>query len=240
MRLIERLRQGDLPPAIAFSLAAHLVVLGAVLVTWSSDPELSSVPEIPPHVQAVVMEKPEPKPKPKSTPKPKPKPAPTPRPEPEPEPAATVKKKPADEKPVTPDFSQPDLAELLAREELEMAESEQAEPEQQDVPAQEGDVSAEDKELARYQAAIRNAIKLRWSRPPGARNEMLAVVQITMIPGGEVVQVRVVESSGSSAFDRSTVAAVKNASPLPVPSGELFNEHFRSLKLRFNPEDLKL
>lgn len=245
MKFIDLLRQGDLPAAIAFSVLAHLLVMGTVLFTWSSDPELTSVPEIPPHVQAVVMEKPAPKPQPKPAPKPKPKPEPKPKPKPKPEPKPDAVNKPAKpettEKPVTPDFSQPDMAELLAREELEMADpaaDKAADDEQQ--AAQDGDTSAEAEELGRYQAAIRNAIKLKWSRPPGARNEMQAVVQVNLIPGGEVVQVRVTESSGSSAFDRSAVAAVKNASPLPVPSGELFNEHFRSFKLRFNPEDLKL
>lgn len=241
MKFIDLLRQGDLPAAIAFSILAHLLVMGTVLFTWSSDPELTSVPEIPPHVQAVVMEKPAPKPQPKPQPKPKPEPKPEPKPKPKPDAVKTPAKPETTGKPVTPEFSQPDISELLAREELEMADpaADKTTDEEQQA-AQDGDTSAEAEELARHQAAIRNAIKLKWSRPPGARNEMQAILQVNLIPGGEVVQVRVAESSGSSAFDRSAVAAVKNASPLPVPAGELFNEHFRSFKLRFNPEDLKL
>lgn len=238
MRRLRFPRQGDLLPAIAFSLVAHLLVLGSVVFTWSADPELASVPEVPSHVRAVVMEKPAPKPKPK------PKPEPRPKPEPKPEAKTPVKKQSSSEtaeKPVTPDFSQPDMAELLAREELEMAASEkqtsETEPEQ---VAREGDRIEDNPEVGEYIAAIRSAVARRWTRPPSARNGMRTVLRIRLLPGGEVLDVSVIESSGDGALDRSTVAAVKNASPLPVPSGEQFNENFRVFSMGFQPEDLRL
>ena len=61
-------------------------------------------------------------------------------------------------------------------------------------------------------------------------------MEARLIPGGEVTpgSVRVIRSSGNPAFDRSVVAAVYKASPLPVPSGRLF-EQFRNLGLNFKP-----
>lgn len=230
----------DLPPAIAFAVLMHLLLVAVVMFTWHADADLTSVPEIPPHVQAVVMEKPEPKPAPrKPASKPDPKPAPKPEPKPTPEPA-----KPADT-PVSkaepePAFSEPALEEMLAREELEMAEAaRRAEDEEDSAEAREGEKLEDNPELAGYISAIRSAVARRWSRPPGARNEMETVVRIRLLPGGEVVDVTVVESSGHAGLDRSTVAAVKNASPLPVPEGEDFNQ-FRVFRISFKPEDLRL
>jgi len=63
------------------------------------------------------------------------------------------------------------------------------------------------------------------------------VVSVRLIPGGEVVpnSVRIVQSSGHPAFDQSVVAAVYNASPLPVPSGPSFERFFREFDLTFSP-----
>lgn len=240
MKWLERLRDADLPRAVAFSLLAHLLVLGAVMFSWSSQPELTSVREIPPHVQAVVMEKPQPAPKPK--PEAEAKPAPEPKPKPEPKQPVKKPEKPAStEKQVTPEFTQPGLEELLAREELELSEPARSKtPEEQEAPAQEGDALEDREELAEYVAAIRSKVARHWTRPPGARNYMRTVLRIRLLPDGEVLDVTVIESSGNAAMDRSTVAAVKNASPLPVPSGELFNDHFRVFSIGFQPEDLRL
>lgn len=228
----------DLPPAIAFAVLMHLLLVGLVVFTWRADADLTSVPEIPPHVKAVVMERPEPKPTP-SKPAPKPDPKPAPKPEPAPEPVSEPEK-PADTpvKKEEPVFSQPDLEEMLAREELEMAEAAR-EPEDENLDAREGEKVEDDPELAGYISAIRSAVARRWSRPPGARNDMETVVRIRLLPGGEVVDVTVVESSGHAGLDRSTVAAVKNASPLPVPEGKDFNQ-FRVFRISFKPEDLRL
>ena len=49
----------------------------------------------------------------------------------------------------------------------------------------------------------------------------------------------ILKSSGDKALAEPGVRAVENASPLPVPSGELFDK-FRTFKLRNRPEDLRL
>jgi len=91
-------------------------------------------------------------------------------------------------------------------------------------------------ELSLYTNAIRERIRRSWVRQPGMGRDLSCLVEVRLIPGGEVIPagVRVIRSSGNPAFDRSVVAAVYKASPLPVPSGQLFGQ-FRNLRLDFKP-----
>lgn len=65
---------------------------------------------------------------------------------------------------------------------------------------------------------------------------MKCKVLVRLIPSGDVVSVRIIESSGNIAFDNSVEMAVNRASPLPVPKIEsgLF-KHFREVELVFDP-----
>lgn len=88
---------------------------------------------------------------------------------------------------------------------------------------------------------IQQIVQENWSRPPSARNGMRAILQIQMLPTGELLDVRITQSSGDPAFDRSAENAVYRAAPfselqsLPI---NVFNSNFRSLSLIFEPEDL--
>lgn len=94
-------------------------------------------------------------------------------------------------------------------------------------------------EYNEYVTAIYLAIVTNWVRPPSARNNMEVIVLVELFPNGDLNSVAVVESSGNSAFDRSAVAAVKKAAPFRVPSDSTaFETGFRTIKLRFKPEDL--
>ncbi|MAC69119.1 MAG: hypothetical protein CMP84_02720 [Gammaproteobacteria bacterium] len=90
-------------------------------------------------------------------------------------------------------------------------------------------------------ALIQQVVQENWSRPPSARNGMRAVLQIRMLPTGELVDANITQSSGDPAFDRSAETAVIRAAPfselqdLPI---NVFNANFRSLSLIFEPEDL--
>jgi colicin import membrane protein len=70
---------------------------------------------------------------------------------------------------------------------------------------------------------------------------MRAIIQIKMLPTGELVDVKITQSSGDPAFDRSAENAVYRAAPfaeltaLPI---RVFNQNFRTLSLIFQPEDL--
>jgi len=88
---------------------------------------------------------------------------------------------------------------------------------------------------------IQQLVTENWSRPPSARNGMRAIIQIKMLPTGELVDVIITQSSGDPAFDRSAENAVYRAAPfaeltaLPI---RVFNQNFRTLSLIFQPEDL--
>ncbi len=93
------------------------------------------------------------------------------------------------------------------------------------------------REIDRYAAVIKQQITRSWLRPPNVGQGLSCVVEVRLIPGGDVVPggVRIIKSSGNAAFDRSVESAVYKATPLPVPSGSLF-ESFRNFKLYFNPQ----
>ncbi|PTQ72258.1 cell envelope integrity protein TolA [Pseudomonas sp. GV071] len=81
-----------------------------------------------------------------------------------------------------------------------------------------------------------------WTRPPGARNGMAVVLQITMLPDGTITSATIAKSSGNAPFDNSAVAAVKNIGRLVEMQGLSptdFNP-YRSFKMTFKPEDLDL
>jgi len=178
--------------------------------------------------------KPKPKPKPKSTPKPKPKPqkttapsAPTPQPSVAPEPEPTVVEVPAPQ-------TKMDTEQLaaLTREELDtLVDAEIA-------TAGEGEPSLRDVVAATIQAAVIN----RWTRPPSARNGMVSVLSIQLVPTGEVVGVSVLQSSGNTAFDRSAMTAVDRVGRFPEVAtldNRTFESNFRRFQLIFKPEDLR-
>ncbi len=94
----------------------------------------------------------------------------------------------------------------------------------------------EQSEVFRYEGLIKSQITRNWIFPASYQKGMKCKVLVRLIPSGDVVSVRVIQSSGNSAFDRSVEMAVNKASPLPVPQSStgLF-EHFREVELVFDP-----
>ena len=112
------------------------------------------------------------------------------------------------------------------------------------IAGQEAVDAEEDERRAHgYINAIQQAVIANWNRPPSARNDMEALLQIQLVPTGAVINVNVIESSGNDAFDRSAVAAVKRAERFPELAemeSRLFEKYFRNLRMLFKPEDLRL
>ena len=87
---------------------------------------------------------------------------------------------------------------------------------------------------SQYVAVLQQRVTRNWLRPPTARAGMVCTVHVRLIPGGEVVEARVVRSSGDPAFDRSAETAVLKSSPLPAPPDPaLFQREFDFV---FKPE----
>lgn len=99
----------------------------------------------------------------------------------------------------------------------------------------------DDEKAMAYASRIRLEVEQMWSRPPTARNGMQVLLQVHLVPTGEVVDVHVLSSSGNDAFDRSAIQAVRKADRFVVPAdSRLFERKFRVLELLFRPEDLRL
>ncbi|MBL6690255.1 MAG: cell envelope integrity protein TolA [Pseudomonadales bacterium] len=99
----------------------------------------------------------------------------------------------------------------------------------------------DDEKAMAYVYQIQREIIQNWSRPPSARNGMEALLRVRLIPTGEVVDVKVEDSSGNDAFDRSAVLAVRKANRFVVPSDtRRFERDFREFTVLFRPDDLRL
>lgn len=133
--------------------------------------------------------------------------------------------------------------ELAAQQEAQRQEQirqQQALQAQQDAAA--GEAARTDSELVMaYSAVIHDLVQQNWSRPPSARNGMVVVLRITMVPTGDVLDVAIVQSSGDFAFDRaaeSAVLKVRRFTELQGMETRLFDRNFRSFLLTFRPQDL--
>ncbi len=85
--------------------------------------------------------------------------------------------------------------------------------------------------VSRIQAAITREFNLTGLQPG-----LSCVLHIRMIPGGEVVEARIVRSSGNSVFDSRAETAVKRASPLPVPDNPRIFGKMREIRITFAPQ----
>ncbi len=99
----------------------------------------------------------------------------------------------------------------------------------------------DDEKAMAFVAQIQHEIIQNWSRPPSARNGMEALLRVRLIPTGEVIDVKLEQSSGNDAFDRSAIQAVRKAHRFVVPSDALrFERYFRVFTVLFRPDDLRL
>ncbi len=86
-----------------------------------------------------------------------------------------------------------------------------------------------------YQALIIQKVRRNWARPGTARDDLECVVAVGQVPGGVVVSARVIECNGDDIVQRSVVAAVHRASPLPQPSNPLL--FLRTFQITFTIDD---
>ncbi len=86
-----------------------------------------------------------------------------------------------------------------------------------------------------YKAMIKQKVRRNWIRPPGAAAGVECTVNISQIPGGEVINVRIAECNADEATRRSIEAAVFKASPLPEPPDPNLFE--RNIIFIFKPEN---
>lgn len=245
-------RENFFTPAAILSLAVHIGLVVALMlgVHWQSRaPDVVTVelwrpppePVAPPAPPPPKVEPPAPATKPEPKPEPriekpdiaiKAKPKPKPKPELKPKPVPVAKAKPVPPKP-DESLAQRLLAEALNREE----QARQAERERQAIKSQ----LERESQAARQRAKqtwidkIRDKIRGKIVLPPNIQGNPEALVLVTLLPSGDVLEAKLVISSGHTAYDDAVVRAILKSSPLPKPDTAALFE--RDLKLTFHPQD---
>lgn len=242
--------------AMLFTLAVHLLLIGGLFlgVQWKrSEPEAMQV-ELwsPTPVKATRVAPPVEPPKPVEAPPKPPEPVPVPvkvevpkkpdivvkeekkAPEPKkPEPPKPEPKKPEPVKPEPKPAPKVDpFKEMLERETRErQAVAEQnlqaalAEKEQRAAANRRG--------LESYAAKIRSKVRGNIVLPPAIQSNPEAVFVVNQLPGGEILDIRLMRSSGIPALDQAIDRAIRKSSPLPPPDDpSLFQ---RTLEIKYKP-----
>jgi colicin import membrane protein len=89
-------------------------------------------------------------------------------------------------------------------------------------------------EMAAYQFALQQKVLRNWARPASARAGLDCLVAVRQTATGDVISADVVSCNGDAATERSIEAAVKKASPLPLPDNPVLFDP--NLRFRFIPE----
>ena len=222
-------------------------------------PEAKPEPKVAPKPEP----KPEPKPAPKAEVKPEPKPPVKPhialkeekkpkkeepkKPEPkkeEPKKEEPKKPEPRKEEPKKPEPAPPrtNFDEELKREQKQIEQQKivqdqraRAEAEVRHIEQLKADqaAAARVRGLADYAAKLRGKIRGNIVLPPGIQGNPEAVFEVSQLPSGEVLGVKVRKSSGNALLDAAIERAILKSSPLPKPDqAELFE---RMLKIPYRP-----
>ncbi len=93
--------------------------------------------------------------------------------------------------------------------------------------------------IAEYQMKILKAIAAQWVKIPDSTDRSLyCVYTIQLAPSGDVMGVKLVQSSGDPALDRAAETAIYKASPLPVPRDPINFGPFRRFTIQLIPRPL--
>jgi colicin import membrane protein len=122
------------------------------------------------------------------------------------------------------------------REQLAQEQAATQERQMKDILARE-QAAAQSRALATWIDKIR--IKIRGNIPTQVVQDVPgnpeAVFDVSLLPTGEVLTVRMRKSSGNKPYDEAVERAILKSSPLPKPDQP--NLFQRQLELRFRPQD---
>ena len=90
---------------------------------------------------------------------------------------------------------------------------------------------------------IQSQIGRRWIRPPSTRSGDFVTLEVRLVPSGHIAKVTVIESNGSDALEKSIIKAVEKIgqfNKVKDLDSKLFEDNFRTFKIMFRPEDLRM
>ena len=70
-----------------------------------------------------------------------------------------------------------------------------------------------------YLAKLKTKIRGNVILPPNVQGNPAAIFRVTQLPSGEVLDVKLIKSSGNPQLDTAVERAIRKSSPLPVPEG---------------------
>lgn len=223
--------------SMALAVAVHLLLAGFLVygVRWQTKAtdvvEVELVSAVPaPAAPAPVVAPPAPAVEPPPAPKAEPTPPP-------PKPDIAIKDK---EKPKPPPKAEPKprldpFQEQLRREAEQLTQRKQADSAAQELAQLKSAqaAAARNKAIADYLGRIRGKIRGNIVLPPDIKGNPEAVFEVTQLPSGEVISVKVKKSSGNPALDAAVERAILKSSPLPKPEqSDLFD---RLLNIPYRP-----
>lgn len=249
--------------AIALAVLVHLIFAAVLVfgVNWQTKEASPVMAELWNSLPA-----PKPALEPEAEPAPRPVPKPQPKPVPKPEPRMELKMESRMElKPVKADIeikekdkekkrkeeerkkaeAEKKLKELALKEQHAMLEAEQAALSKQRAAAEAARQQAAAQAAVAAQARLMNDAIGRISShirrfvvmPPDVAGNPQAEFEVSLIPTGEVLNVKLSHSSGNPAYDNAVERAIRKASPLPLPTDPALVGRFRELKLKFRPNE---
>jgi len=89
-----------------------------------------------------------------------------------------------------------------------------------------------------YYTKMLARIKGRWTWL-GDRSDLQVTVRFSILPSGDIANLRLVERSGDATYDASVQRAIKGASPF-APPPEAYQRDFADVELTFRPADLEV
>ena len=97
-------------------------------------------------------------------------------------------------------------------------------------------VSQTDLEI--FSSMIKSQVMENWKRPTNLSSNFKTEIQITLVPTGEILSSKIINSSGNRAFDDSALTAISKLKSFDGLNMQmnLFDQHFRKFILIFSPE----
>lgn len=123
--------------------------------------------------------------------------------------------------------AQPSAAELQAARETALRE--------QAARAQAAQEAATGRMVDEYIGKIAGKIRRNIVMPPDVAKDARAEFLVTVLPGGTVLNARLLKSSGNAVYDTAVERAILKSQPLPLPADASLFKRFRELKLGFQP-----
>lgn len=115
-------------------------------------------------------------------------------------------------------------------------ESEQQAQEAQRQAAAREQAAAAGRMVDEYVAKISAKIRRNIVSPPGVTSKIRAEYDVTLLPGGLVMDTKLTRSSGNEAYDSAVERGILKAQPLPLPPDAALFNRFRDLHLKFSPD----